>query len=136
MLPTIEKIITLSKKRIGHLHHVDNRGFYEWYETYIDWIHAELNEAIDEIAHHNSVYLEDELGDVFWDYMCLLHSLEEDGYIDKQKVFARCYKKFSERIWVNGDGGKTWQEVKDIQKQELKEEHEKMCKQCHEKGDE
>jgi NTP pyrophosphatase (non-canonical NTP hydrolase) len=44
------------------------------------------------------VLLEDELGDVFWDYICLLESLEQNGKIQKDKVFKRCWRKFSERL--------------------------------------
>ena len=119
-----EKINDLSKKRINYLHNINNRGFYKWAQTYFDWVLDEIQEVKDEYRENNSVYLEDELWDVFWDYMCLLHSLEQEKKIDMEKVFERCYKKFSERIWVNWDWNwNNWQEVKQAQKQELLQEH-------------
>lgn len=122
MLITIDKIFKLSKERIYHLHNEDDKGFYKWNQTFIDWIKDELQEVKYEIKRNNSVYLEDELWDIMWNYFCLLHSLEEDKLIDEQKVFARCYKKYSERLahnpWIN-----QWNEVKAKQKLELKKQH-------------
>lgn len=123
MLNSIQDIIQLSKQRINFLHHVDNRNYYKGYQTYIDAIQDELSEAKDEIKEHNTVYLEDELGDVFWCYMCLLHSLEEDGYIRTERVFQRCNQKFQERLEADYNR-QAWNEIKRKQKQELKQEHE------------
>ncbi|USN58605.1 MAG: nucleotide pyrophosphohydrolase [Candidatus Peribacteria bacterium] len=123
MLNSIQNIIQLSKKRINFLHHVDSRNYYKGYQTYIDAIQDELSEATQEIKQHNTVYLEDELGDVFWCYICLLHSLEEDGYIRTERVFQRCLKKFSERLQADYDR-QAWVEIKHQQKQKLKKEHE------------
>ncbi|MDD5769799.1 MAG: MazG nucleotide pyrophosphohydrolase domain-containing protein [Candidatus Gracilibacteria bacterium] len=124
MLNFFKRIKELSCQRINYLHNVNNRNFYNGPITYFDGIISELNEAKDEFKQDNSVYLEDELGDVFWDYMCLLHSLEQKNMINPQKVFERCYKKFSERIGTDGTGnGNDWQEIKQKQKQELLQEH-------------
>lgn len=84
----------------------------------------EIQEAKAEVKENNSVYLEDELWDIFWDYLCLIETLKNEGKITNlEKVFERCYKKFSERIdektWKNRD----WQEVKKLQKEKLKKEH-------------
>lgn len=121
-----KKIKELSARRIKFL--IENKiDFYKWHKTYLDWLRDELKEAEDEIMDNNSVHLEDELWDVFWDYLCLLHSLEDEWKITSvEKVFERCYKKFSGRIsdeWKNrGD----WGEIKNIQKQELKIEHNRL----------
>jgi len=62
--------------------------------------------------------------------MCLLNSLEQEWLISSQeKVFERCYKKFSERIeavrksipWQDD----IWKQVKEKQNQEKLEEHKK-----------
>ncbi|MDD3145418.1 MAG: MazG nucleotide pyrophosphohydrolase domain-containing protein [Candidatus Gracilibacteria bacterium] len=123
-----KKIKDLSEKRIKYL--IEKQiPFYKGNKTYLDGIRDELYEVEDEIKEKNSVYLEDELGDVFWNYLCLLHSLENEGKItNAEKVFERCYKKFGERVGYDGDGGHNWQEVKDKQKQELKLEHNKLYK--------
>jgi len=57
--------------------------------------------------------------------MCLLNSLEQEWLITSQeKVFERCYKKFSERIWwvrksiKNQDN--IWKDIKNKQNLEKK----------------
>lgn len=91
-------------------------------ETYIDCIRDELDEVSQEIKQNNSVYLEDELWDIFWDYINLLYCLEKQWMIDKQEVFKRCMNKFWERVdaleaWIS------WNEIKSKQKMTLKQEH-------------
>ena len=127
MLDTIKKIFELSKKRINFLHNVDNKWWYFWHKTYIEWLKEELEEVKQEIKESNSVYLEDELWDIFWDYICLLHSLEEEKMINRDKVFERCYKKYIERLWTSAEFKQVnWQETKKKQKEELKKEHDLM----------
>ena len=124
MLEHIEKILNLSEKRINHLHNIDNAWWYEWYRTYITWLKNELAEVEDEIREKNSVYLEDELWDLFWDFICLLNSLEQDGLISKERVFERCFKKYIERLWKSPlFEAVNWQETKKKQKEELRKEH-------------
>ncbi len=120
------KIKELSWKRIKIL--INKKiSFYKWSQTYLDWIKDEVEEVKAELRENNTVYLEDELGDIFWNYLCLLHSLEDEWKITSlDKVFERCYKKFSERVWYDGDWNKDWDEVKKIQKEELKKEHNKF----------
>ena len=121
-----KKVKDLSEKRIKFF--LENWStFYKWSQTYVEWIKNELEEVDAEIRENNSVYLEDELWDVFWDYMCLLHSLKNEWKISSiEKVFERSYKKFSERVWENGDQWHKWAEVKAKQKEELKKEHNKL----------
>ena len=127
-----EKIINLSDDRIDEFEEdikkVDSKhkGFYKWHETYHQWMIEEVEEAFDEIKEKNSIYLEDELWDVFWDYCCLLQSLQKEWYIENvENVFKRSYKKFSERIdYVRkNDYPSSWKEIKDIQKIEREKEH-------------
>lgn len=118
-----DKIKNLSEARIKFLIEKEI-PFYKGHNTYIGWIKDELEEAIEEMKDNNSVHLEDELWDVFWTYICLLQSLEQEWKITSvENVFNRCYKKFWERIWFDWKWWKSWQEVKDKQKQELKIEH-------------
>lgn len=121
-----KKIKELSFKRIKYL--IEKQiPFYEWNKTYLNWIKDEFEEVEKEIKENNSVYLEDELWDVFWNYLCLLHSLESEWKITSvDSVFKRCYKKFGERVWFDWNWWHNWQEVKDKQKQELKIEHNKL----------
>ncbi|MDD3302989.1 MAG: MazG nucleotide pyrophosphohydrolase domain-containing protein [Candidatus Gracilibacteria bacterium] len=102
--------------------------FYKGWETYFNGVIAELQEVKDEVKPDNRVYLEDELGDVIWTYLCLLKIFEKKGYIkDLKKVFERSYKKLSERISARREDQEytysTWQNVKKKQKKELLDEH-------------
>ena len=127
MLENMEKIINLSKERIKYLEK-RTEPWYKWYETYISGIKNELQEVEDELKGNNTVFLETELWDIFWAYICLLHSLEENWYINnKENIFERCYKKFSERLsWI--EKWLTWDDIKKIQKKELEIEHDNILK--------
>ncbi len=121
-----KKIRELSSKRIKYL--IENQiSSYEWHKTFLEYLKWEIDEVIDEIKDNNSVYLEDELWDVFWVYLWLLHSLENEWKITGvDKVLERCYDKFTQRVWVNWEWGKNWNEIKVIQKEKLKQEHNKL----------
>lgn len=124
-MENIIKIMELSKSRIKEFIETKN-PWYKWYQTYIEWIQDELKEVQEEIRENNSIYLEDELWDIFWDYICLLNSLEIEWKINTHKVFERSYKKFSERILevrTKKDTVWVWSEIKQKQKDELKKEH-------------
>jgi NTP pyrophosphatase (non-canonical NTP hydrolase) len=82
----------------------------------------EIREMEEELRVERKVFLEDELGDIFWDYICLLESLSEEGKIDKNEVFRRCYMKFTERLTPDGKHSGDWNEVKKKQKERLMEE--------------
>ena len=121
-----QKIKQLSENRIKYF--IENpEPFYKWYKTYFDAVKDEFEEVEEQLKDNNSVYLEDELWDVFWDYMCLLYSLKSEWKITSvEKVFERAYKKLSERIWNNWKNNWDWQEIKKKQKEELKLEHNKI----------
>lgn len=126
MKKLLEKINTLSEKRIKFYNKNIGDWFYKWSETYFEQIPEEIQEALDENRLNNSVYLEDELWDVLWCYLCLLNWLISEWKITSvEKVFERSYKKFTGRIeeenWANNW---KWQEVKKNQKVELKIESE------------
>lgn len=123
-----KKIKNLSLKRIKYF--LENKvEFYKWHKTYLDWLKNELIEAQEEIKDNNSVYLEDELWDVFWDYICLLHCLQNEWKISSvEKVLERCYKKYIERIWKDWIWNWIWEDIKKIQKEELRIEHNNLYK--------
>ena len=88
------------------------------------WFDGEVKEAKDEIKRNNSVYLEDELGDIFWTYMRLLYSLEKEWYIDAKRVFERCETKFRQRVEAV-ENDISWDDIKTLQKETLEKEHKK-----------
>ena len=124
----IEKIIQRLKIKMNFMH--NNNGdypWYKWHKTYYDALLEEIEEAKKEIKNDNSVYLEDELWDVFWDFYCLAYALELEWKITSvDKVFERCYKKLIGRVAESGDNVGDWLEIKKFQKEELKKEHENL----------
>ena len=121
----VEKIIMLSKKTFEFLN--KNKVYwYSWSETFWKAIEKEIKEAKEVLD--NKVYLEDELWDVLRDYLCLLYALESEGKITSaEKVFERCWRKFSERVNVeDGSDNWDWEKIKRVQKERLKKEAENM----------
>jgi len=125
MFDILKKLFSLSHKRIEDLEN-DDKGWYKGYETFLNWIKEEIEEMQVELKENNTVYLEDELGDVLWCYLCLTHSLHKKAYIsDPKKIFERAYKKYDERleaVWW-GKSEQPWFEIKKKQKKELEDEH-------------
>lgn len=74
----LQEIFTLAKNRINFLSQQRGESFYKGHQTFLDGLEDEITETKDEIASGKKVYLEDELGDIFWDYACLLYSLEDE----------------------------------------------------------
>ncbi len=121
MKNVIEKIFNLWKIWTD-FRQENNHKDYNWSETYITWIIDELNETLEEIKSKRVIYTEDELGDIFWDYCCLLHCLEKEWKINSaEKIFERSFNKISRRVnwcisWEN------WEDIKKNQKIELENE--------------
>lgn len=95
-------------------------------ETYFEEMQKEIQETLVEYKSNKQVYLEDELGDILWDYLNLLTNLEKENKIESiEKIFQRANKKYTQRVTgiQNGTG---WDKVKQIQKQELKQEQENL----------
>ncbi len=91
-------------------------------KTYLDEIRKEISEVEDEIPLNRRCYLEDELGDVLWDYLNILFSLEKEERISVLRVFERAAKKYEERI-SGLEAGLLWADIKVRQKEKLAEEH-------------
>jgi NTP pyrophosphatase (non-canonical NTP hydrolase) len=93
--------------------------------AYFDELKKELVEVQEEVDKGTRVHLEDELGDVLWDYLNLLANLEHEGKIAVSEVFRRSLAKYTER--VGGiKAGKTWTEIKVKQKADLKREEDQL----------
>ena len=120
------KIKELSLKRIKYFTEKEI-PFYKWHQTFLNWLKEEIAEVENEIKSNNLVYLEDELWDIFWNYICLLYSFENEWKISSvENVLNRCYKKFSERIWKEWNNNWDWENIKKAQKEKLKMEHNKL----------
>lgn len=127
----LQKLLELTKDKYNtNIDQCNKEPLSEYHRKYISWkfyfdlMKDEIDEAEKEFRKDNTIYLEDELGDILWDYLNLLHCLEEEWYISKEKVFERCLEKYTQRTrgiqnWIS------WDEIKHQQKQKLADEHSK-----------
>lgn len=102
---------------------------YKDYLSYLNWIKDEVEEVKAEIKENNSVYLEDEIWDIFWNLLSFIKRLKSEGKIDSlENILTRAEKKYFERIeaiskWNPEEKSQNWQKIKKIQKEELEKEH-------------
>ena len=114
----IEELIEIAKKKITR----DQQGTWsKGSQTYYQAMFSELEEVKEEIDSDRKCYLEDELGDILWVYLCMLRNLEVEGAISMDNVFTRATEKYQER--VDGiEAGLSWQDIKAVQKKRLAKE--------------
>ncbi len=86
--------------------------------TYLDALQDEIAEVKDELCLNRQCFLEDELGDLLWNFVCTLEHLERERRISKTAVFRRAKKKYAERV-TERSVGESWEEIKIRQKREL-----------------
>jgi|GEM_PF-868416 len=128
---TLSSIFSLARKK----YQIDQkRGDAKYLDVnwMLDEIVAEVDEVREEIKPNNSVYLEDELGDILWGLVVLAISLEEKGLISSAEALVdRCLQKYEERISpLQGEqeDEAIWDQVKQKQKITMQEENEKRHK--------
>ena len=111
-LGELDKLVDVVKTKIIR----DQKGTWsEGSETYFNALIDEINEVKEELSSGKQCFLEDELGDILWVYLCFVHNLEVEGKVSMSKVFERSQQKYSER--VNGiNNGDCWDEIKKKQK--------------------
>lgn len=95
--------------------------WFKGVETYLVAIGKEVEEVREEIAQDRLCYLEDELGDVLWNYLNVLKALQREKGIDPQKVLDRACKKYEQRVSAI-ESGSSWEAIKSQQKEALSEE--------------
>ncbi len=99
----------------------ENNSWSNGSETYFAEIKKEIDEARAEAGSGRTCYLEDELGDILWDYLNILIALEKEHGITTESVLERACKKYKERI-AGIESGELWSEIKSRQKVRLAEE--------------
>lgn len=115
-MPLDPNHITTLVETIKTKHNLDKqRDWDSSSTTYLSEIKKELEEVSEELVLNRRPYLEEELGDVFWDYLNLLYSLELEGKVSLAKVFERACNKYQQRVSTLENGG-SWAEVKEKQK--------------------
>ncbi|MFC3153456.1 MazG nucleotide pyrophosphohydrolase domain-containing protein [Litoribrevibacter euphylliae] len=114
----IEKLLEIARRKSV----IDQTSsWYSGSETYLTELKHEIDEVIEEIPRNRACYLEDELGDVLWDYLNILLALERESGIDMGSVISRACRKYEERI-SGIENGQLWKDIKAQQKQALAEE--------------
>ncbi|HBH7911981.1 TPA: nucleotide pyrophosphohydrolase [Vibrio parahaemolyticus] len=118
-MDTLKQLLKVAERKIER----DQKGTWSKGSiTYYQAMFDELEEVKAEMDGARLCYLEDELGDILWVYMCLLKNLEAEGTISAERVFERALSKYKERLdGINA--GESWSEIKETQKQRLAEEH-------------
>lgn len=131
----LEKILKeVQKKHKVNLEQIDGSPEKEYYKNYVyskiyfQWIIDEVEEALEQNRENNSVYLEDELSDILWDFLNLIYFLEKEEKINLESVFKRCLQKYSQRT-AGLKKGVSWDNIKTIQKQQLIQEHKEKYEQ-------
>ena len=114
----LETLLGLARRKAA----IDKTSTWsEGAKTYLSELKAEVDEVNEEIANERLCFLEDELGDVLWDYLNALVALEGEAGIDIESVLSRACNKYHERI-AGIEGGESWQEIKLRQKTALEHE--------------
>ncbi len=115
----IEALLYTARRKYG----IDQRGRWsDGSSTYLNEMVQELTEVKEEIDRERLCYLEDELGDVLWDYLNVLVCLERERGISLARVAQRAVAKYEERI-AGIERGLSWAEIKEVQKKRLAEEY-------------
>ncbi|MFZ2268163.1 MAG: MazG nucleotide pyrophosphohydrolase domain-containing protein [Azonexus sp.] len=99
-----------------------NNPWYSGPESYLYGLKDEVEEVIEEISRQRACYLEDELGDLLWNTLNAVVALEKERGITLESVLDRACLKFEARL-SGIEAGRSWQEIKDEQKQALAREH-------------
>ncbi len=119
LLSALEQIAQVKSQR-------DLEGtWFKSCDTYLQAMIEEVGEVRAEIASGRQCFLEDELGDLLWNFVCVLEHLNIEDKIDKQKVYERAVQKYKERV-TGREPGESWESVKKRQKLELCRELEKV----------
>ena len=117
-LGELDKLMEVVRSKITR----DQKG--KWSKgsiTYFEALTDEMKEVKVELSSGKQCYLEDELGDLLWVYLCFVHNLEVEGKVSMSKVFERSLLKYQER--ENGiNNGECWEKIKEKQKLRLKAE--------------
>ena len=132
----IEQYIALTKQKqqrfdliSTYLSHIHGLNFWDAQQR-LEWLINEVQEVSDELKVNNQVYLQDELWDIFWNYINFLTLLESQWYIsDTKTVLQQSYDKFHERTYAVIE--KTNKQSSDIARDEVKSMQKKRLQDQH-----
>jgi NTP pyrophosphatase (non-canonical NTP hydrolase) len=125
----IHQYITLTKQKQQRQKNISWLNFWDPQHR-LEWLINEVQEVSDELKPNNQIYLQDELWDIFWNYMNFLTLLEDKWYIsDTKTILQQSYNKFHERTSAVID--KTDKSSSDLARDEVKKTQKKRLKQQH-----
>lgn len=117
-MQNIDKLIEIAKRKSE----IDkDNSWYQGSSTYLVEIKKEVDEVVEEIPKDRLCYLEDELGDVLWDYLGIVLSLGKEKGVKLESIIERACRKYEERISAI-ENDISWDEIKQKQKSELERE--------------
>ncbi|KID57137.1 nucleotide pyrophosphohydrolase [Pseudoalteromonas luteoviolacea] len=120
----LESLLDIAKRKYVY---DQTNSWYSGSETYLSALKDELAEVLEEIPKQRICHLEDELGDILWNYLNIILALEKESGVDMHSVLNRAVKKYEQRVSTIEQGG-SWQRVKEKQKKMLEEEQSKVKK--------
>lgn len=118
-MENFEKLLAIVRRKAVYDR---NNPWYKGPESYLHGLKDEVDEVIEEIPRQRGAYLEDELGDLLWNSLNAVIALEKAHGITLESVLARACRKFESRL-SGIEAGRSWQEIKEEQKQALAREH-------------
>lgn len=86
-----EKLLEIARRKSAF---DQTNTWYSGSETYLSELRAEIDEVVEEIPKNRTCYLEDELGDVLWDYLNTVLALEKESGITVESVLIRAFHKY------------------------------------------
>lgn len=122
------RIIDIARENIRKNPSLEKRTIEDIALQYLSSLKDEVEEVKEEVRANNTIYLEDELSDIAWDYACVLARLEEGGYIESaESVLEHGYEKYAQRAPAFLEPTEAhWDAVKKTQKEVLKQRHEAL----------
>ncbi|WP_044418246.1 MazG nucleotide pyrophosphohydrolase domain-containing protein [Halarcobacter anaerophilus] len=112
------KLLELAKQKSK----IDENGSWKGgSNTYLNELKSEVDEVLEEYEKNRNCFLEEELGDILWDYLNILISVKKEKDIDMKSVFSRALKKYTQRVDAIKKG-QTWAFIKKEQKETLYKE--------------
>lgn len=114
----LDKLIEVTKRK----YEIDKTN--SWSKgsiTYLFEIINEIKEVEEELTHDRICYLEDELGDILWDYLNLVINLENERGVELSSIIERAFNKYDERI-SGIENCISWDIIKENQKEKLNNE--------------
>lgn len=128
MQPGFLEILAIARENIRRNPSLQGRTGVDVGLQYLSGLKDEVEEVSVEIKENNTVYLQDELSDIAWDYACVLASLEQRGLIESaEAVLAHGLEKYSQRAPAFLEASEDhWDAVKMTQKEVLRKRHEEL----------